>query len=106
MRVVARIKAEFYKDVILSSAYWKVVQQAVALCSPIYNLWRIADGETTITGRQPAALQLPTTQLFPLQGSDRRSGNHAGTRLTTSLIMLDTALILSTWLTGQPDAYL
>jgi DNA-directed RNA polymerase subunit K/omega len=51
MRCAARTKAELYKELILSSAYWKVVQQAVAVCSPIYNLLRMADGETAMTGK-------------------------------------------------------
>ena len=51
MKAADRARADEYKELILSRAYWATVQQAVSLCTPIYNLLRKADGEAPMTGK-------------------------------------------------------
>lgn len=44
-------KAEGYKELLLSSEYWRRVTAAVTLCEPLVKLLRLADSNTPSTGK-------------------------------------------------------
>jgi hypothetical protein len=43
--------AEGYKELLLSSEYWRRVSAAVTLCEPLVKLLRLADSNTPSTGK-------------------------------------------------------
>jgi hypothetical protein len=51
MKKTDKETAEAYKELLLSSEYWRRVSAALALCEPLVKLLRLSDSNTPSTGK-------------------------------------------------------